>query len=205
MEGRRPWTHHLRLLPGGDANIASAVATTITLYVIFGFIGLITGLILVDQFRLSGELEGVGVFSITNAIPCFIIFSWMGLRVRATKPIAVDEAAVDIDRRRVYFGDEVGRVPTASVTFSIRPRQVSATMSDGRPLTVFFRVNGDPEDLIALAREMKSWPDLPVEDYVHSVLVRLTKELLPDPAGLREALADDLLRRGIVITRVETA
>jgi hypothetical protein len=200
----RSWTRHLRLLPGGDSSAGAAIATTLVLYGVFLlFVGaplaLALGRTLGQQFDY-GFLEG---FSVANALPCFVIMAWTGLRVRATKPLAGDEAGVDLERRRVYFGDEVTRVPTAAVTFSIRPRQVTTKMADGRALTAFFRVNGDPEDLMALAREMRMHPGLAVEDFVHEALEKLTKELLPDPEGIREALCDDLLRRGVVITRAE--
>lgn len=204
-EGRRPWTQHLRLLPGGDANLASALATTLTLYVIFAFMGFIAALALRDALGPLSDLGGIEVFSLANALPCFVVSVWTGLRVRATKPLATDEAAVDIEHRRVYFGDEIGRVPHASVTFSTKPRQVTTKMADGRGLTAFFRVNGDPDDLVALAREMREHPGLAVEDFVHGALERLCKELLPDPQGIREALADELLRRGVVVTRMEVA
>jgi hypothetical protein len=204
MDGRR-WTHHLRLLPGGDVNLVSAIATTGTLYVIFLFVGWIVAMTMNSQFGQQSDFGALEIFSVSNALPCFVIMSWTGLRVRSTKPIALDEAAVHIENRRVYFGDEVARVPTETVAFSTRPRQVSARMSDGQQLTAFFRVNGDAEDLLNLAREMRQHPGLAVEDWVHTTLERLAKELLPDPQGIREALAEDLLRRGIVVTRVEVA
>jgi hypothetical protein len=205
MEGRRPWTHHLRLLPGGDTSVAAAVATTITLYVVFLVIGAIAAAIIRDSVgpltdTLPGALE---VFSLANAPPCFLISLWTGIRVRTTKTLAEDEAAVDIEQRRVYFGDEIGRVPLDAVTFSTRPRQVGAKMADDRAVTAFFRVNGDPDDLVALAREMRMHPGLAVEDFVHGTFERLCKDLLPDPQGIKEALGDELLRRGIVVTRVE--
>lgn len=203
MEGRRPWTHHLRILPGGDTSVAAAVATTFTLYVIFAFIGLITAVVLKQAFGSMTDFPELEVLSLANAPPCFVISLWTGLRVRATKAIAQDEAAVDIEHRRVYFGDEIGRVPLDAVTFSTRPRQVGAKMADGRTLTAFFRVNGDPDDLVALAREMRTHAGLAVEDFVHTTFERLCKELLPDPQGIREAMTDELLRRGIVVTRVE--
>lgn len=204
MEGRR-WTHHLRLLPGGDFNVSSALATTATLYFVFLFLGWIVAMVLHGAFGQQSEFGNLEIFSVSNALPCFVIMGWTGLRVRTTKPIAQDEAAVNIENRRVYFGDEVARVPTETVAFSTRPRQVSARMSDGRQLTAFFRVNGDAEDLLNLAREMRQHPGLAVEDWVHGALERLAHELLPDPQGIRDALADDLLKCGIVVTRVETA
>lgn len=204
-EGRRPWTQHLRMLPGGDANIASALATTITIYVIFLVVGMIATAILRDAVGPLADFGGLEIFSLGNAVPCFVVSVWTGIRVRSTKPIALDEAAVDIEHRRVYFGDEIGRVPLDSVSFSTKPRQVTTKMADGRGLTTFFRVNGDPDDLVALAREMRLHPGLAVEDFVHGALERLCKELLPDPQGIREALCDELLRRGIVVTRIEVA
>lgn len=201
----RPWTHHLRLLPGGDASVGSAIALTLTLYVILFFLGLIAAAIARDAFGAQSALGGLELFSLANAVPCFVISAWTGLRVRWTRPIGPDEAAVHIEQRKVYFGDEVARVPLEAVSFSTRPRQVNARMTDGRAVTAFFRVNADPEDLVALAREMRMHPGLAVEDWVHELLVRLAGELLPDPGGIREALAGELLRRGVVVTRLEVA
>jgi hypothetical protein len=76
-------------------------------------------------------------------------------------------------------------------------------MADGRILTLFFRVNSDPEDLLALGRALKLKPGLAVEDYVHEEVAGTVGEMLPDPDGIRDALVERLLRRGIVITRVE--
>ena len=205
MDANRPWHHHLRLLPGGDTGAGSAVAPSITRYVIFFVVGLIAAAIMRDAFGAQSALGGLEIFSLANAAPCFVIMGWTGLRVRATRPIALDEAAVHIEHRKVYYGDEVARVPLAAVSFSTRPRQISARMADGRALTAFFRVNGDPEDLIRLAREMRMHPGLAVEDWVHDLLKRMCTELLPDPDGIREALGGELLERGIVVTRVEVA
>lgn len=205
MDKDRPWYHHLRLLPGGEASVGAAVATSLTLYVLFFFFGLAGAAILRDVIGAQSSFGFLEVFSVANALPCFVISAWTGLRVRATRPIAIDEAAVHIGNRKVYYGDEVARVPHEAVSFSTRPRQVSARMADGRALAAFFRVNGDPEDLIALAKEMREHPGLTVEDWVHGVLKRLADELLPDPDGIREALASELLKRGVVVTRVEVA
>ena len=83
--------------------------------------------------------------------------------------------------------------------------QVSARMQDGRALTIFFRVNTDPEDLLRLGHVMRGTPGLEVEDWVHQKLSARAAELLPDPDGIKEALVTELLPRGIVITRVEVA
>ncbi|MCO5170059.1 MAG: hypothetical protein M9894_27300 [Planctomycetes bacterium] len=201
----RPWRHHLRLLPGGDAGVGSALATSVTLYVVFFFMGLTAAGILGSSFGPQTGLGGLEVFSLANALPCFVISLWTGLRVRGSRPLGLDEAAVHLEHRRVYFGDEVPRAPRETVTFSIRPRQVSARLADGRQVTAFFRVNADPEDLVGLAREMQGCPGLAVEDWVHGLLKRLADELLPDPDGVREALAKELLRCGVVVTRFEVS
>jgi len=200
MHGR-PWYHHLRLLPGGDSDVWSAIIATGLLYVVL----LIPGGILAAVLHTSLGSE-VGPFSgmgLANGVPCMVIAMWTGLRVRGSKPIDVDEAAADLKRRRVYYGDEVARVPNDAVVFSIKPRQVSAEMADGRRLTLFFRVNSDPEDLLGLGRALKRHAGLAVEDYVHSHVESKVKELLPDPQGIRDAMTEELLRRGIVITRAE--
>lgn len=201
----RPWRHHLRLLPGGDAGIVSALAVTATVYVIFFFVGLIAAGILQGAFGPQTDHQALEVFSLANALPCFAVSLLTGLRVRATRPLGLDEAAVHVELRRVYFGDEVGRVPQAAVSFSVRPRQATARLSDGRAVTAFFRVNADREDLIALARELEARPGLAVEDWVHERLKRLADELLPDPDGVREALARELLPCGVVVTRFEVS
>jgi hypothetical protein len=203
---QRHWSHHLRLLPGGEQNVAAALATTAVVYIcslIPG--GFITGLVYAMAKDAGADLGVVSWFSILNAFPCLVVSAWTGLRVRTSKPIEVDEVAVDVLRRRVFFGDEVGRVPRTAFVAPARPRQLLARIQDGRSVTVSYRINTDVEDLSRLARTLSKRQGLLVEDWVHEQVNEVAKALLPDPDGLREALRDDLLPRGIVITRVEVA
>lgn len=203
---QRHWTHNLRLLPGGESNVASALATTAVIYVCCLMPGGIMALVVHEWAKDAGADLGFGSgFSITNALPCLVISLWTGLRVRNSKPIEVDEVAVDVLRRRVFFGDELGRVPRTAFVAPARPRQLLAKLLDGRSVTVFYRINTDVEDLSRLAKTLSKRPGLLVEDWVHEQVTEVAKVLLPDPEGLREALRDDLLPRGIVVTRVEVA
>ena len=115
----------------------------------------------------------------------------------------MEEAAADLRTKRVFYGDEIGRVPKSAVVFSVKPRQITARMADDRPLTVFFRVNSDPEDLLILGERLEAQPGLAVEGWVSEEATTVVRELLPDPQGIREALSSKLLPSGVVITRVE--
>ncbi|RMG16952.1 MAG: hypothetical protein D6731_04975 [Planctomycetota bacterium] len=199
--GRRSWTHHLRLLPGGDSDVASGIVATALLYLGLLVVGLIGSALAVRS--LGGFSFGpLRLFSLANAFPCLVIAGWTGWRIQRTKHIEEDQVAVDLERRRVYFGDEVGRVPKGAVVFSVTPRQVRVALADGRPATVYYRVNADPDDLLVLGRTLRRHAGLATEDYVHSVVSRLAGEILPDPQGLRDAAGRELLAKGIVVTRV---
>lgn len=200
MEGRS-WTQHLRLLPGGDADVASALIASGILYLVLLCVGGIAASLVMSAVHV--DFGPIGGFSLANTVPCVVIAVWTGIRVRTTKHIALDEAAADLKRKRVFYGDEVARVPKAAVVFSIRPRQIRVEMADGRPLTLFFRVNADPEDLLTLGRTLKRHPGLAVEDWVHEMASTTVAEFLPDPAGIREAMTTKLLPKGIVVTRAE--
>jgi hypothetical protein len=197
----RSWTQHLRLLPGGDADVASALIASGILYVVFLVIGWIAASLFVNSIQV--DLGPIGPLSLGNTLPCAVIAMWTGLRVRGTKHIGVEEAAADLKRKRVFYGDEVARVPNAAVVFSIRPRQVTVAMADERALTLFFRVNSDPEDLLTLGRVLSRHPGLAVEDWVHEEAKLTVADMLPDPDGIREAMTSKLLPKGIVVTRVE--
>ena len=199
-DGERSWTHHLRMLPGGDSDITSAIVATGLLYLFLLLVGLGGALFITDVWGVFG-VGPFQTFSMANALPCVVIAVWTGIRVRTTKHVALDEAAADLKRKRVYYGDEVGRVPNDAIVFSVRPRQVTTKMADGRPLTIFYRVNADPEDLLTLGRTLRRHPGLATEDYVHEQLQAAAAELLPDPKGIRESLTSKLLPKGIVITR----
>jgi len=202
-DGDRSWTHHLRLLPGGDADTSSAVLSTLALYFVLGILGLITGGLVHDGF--PSELQVVAVIGMGNALPLAVIGGWTAVRIRGSKAIASDQAAADLDNRRVFYGDEVARVPRRARVFSIRPRQLTAELADGRSLRLFYRVNADPDDLVALARALRDDPDLSVEDYVARYVRETAADMLPDPEGVREAVAHDLLKKGVVITRAESS
>jgi hypothetical protein len=207
METARPWWHQVRLLPGGDQGVATAIVVTGAIYLLFLFMGWLAAFIFMQKAGISSDDFGVagGSFAVGNGLPLLIIVGWTGLRVRLSQPIERDEAAADLAGRRVFFGDETPRVPRGAYVVSTRPRQVSARMQDGRAMTIFFRVNTDPEDLLRLGHVMRGTPGLEVEDWVHQKLSARATELLPDPDGIKDALVTELLPRGIVITRVEVA
>ncbi len=202
MEERK-WTQHLRMLPGGDSDITSAIIATGLLYLVLLGVGGIVAVIVTEN--VTFDFGPIGGFSIANSVPCVVIAAWTGFRVRSSKHIGHGEAAADLKRKRVYYGDEVARVPKSAVVFSVRPRQVTIPMADERDVTLFFRVNSDPEDLLTLGRTLRRHPGLATEDYVHQVAEKVVSELLPDPDGVKEAMTNKLLAKGIVITRAELA
>lgn len=196
------WIRTLRLLPGGHLGALAGVVITGGLWVICMPFTLVCALIFRREYP---ELFGsqLNVFSLANGPPLLLIALWAGLRIRFSKPIEPDEAAVDLRTRRVYYGDDVTRVPRAAVAFSIRPRRAGARLADGRAVTASFRVNADAADLVRLARVMQEHAGLAVEDWVHTRLAALARDMLPDPDGVREALAGELLELGVVVTRFD--
>jgi hypothetical protein len=199
--GSRSWTHHLRLLPGGDSDLTSALVTTCLVYLVLLLPGLIAAL------ALESTLSSSGVFSrlsVANGVPWAVIGVWTGLRVRSSRWISPDEAAVDLDRRRVFYGDEVGRVPARARVFSIRSRQATTTLADGRRLVVLFRVNADPDDLVALARATREgWDGEGTVEALVDEHLRAVPEMLPDVDGIETVLRRTLLKKGILLSRVE--
>ncbi len=196
------WIRALRLLPGGHLGALAGVVVTGGVWLVCMPFTLIGAFVFRKEFP---ELFGsqLNVLSLANGPPLLLIAVWAGLRVRLTKPLEPDEAAVDLRTRRVYFGDDVTRVPKVAVAFSIRPRRAGARLADGRGVTASFRVNADAADLVRLARVMQEHAGLAVEDWVHLRLEALARDMLPDPDGIREALGRELLELGVVVTRFD--
>ncbi len=200
----RPWTHHLRLLPGGEADVASGVVATAVVFGGLLYLELIVSMVVLEMVRL--RLDPLVALSMFGAFPCAVLALWIAIRIQTTQPIALDEAAAWPARERVYYGDELPRVPTAARIVSLRPRRVTLRLIDGRPFVLTFRANDDPDDLLALARALAAaGAEADLEALVRAKVEALVGELLPDLDGIREALAAELLPLGVVVTRGEVA
>lgn len=197
----RPWTHHLRLLPGGEADAASGVVGTVVVFGGLVYVELIALKVLLDVSRT--RLDPLLALSLVGAFPCAVIALWLAIRIQTTQPIALDEAAAWPAREKVYYGDELPRVPRAARIVSLRPRRVTLRLIDERPFVLTFRANDDPDDLLALACALLAAGETDLEALVRAKVEGLAGELLPDIEGIREALAAELLPLGVVVTRGE--
>jgi hypothetical protein len=195
----RHWTAHLRLLPGGDTDVASGLLGS---GLVWGAIFCVAGFVvlLVHRRFLWGPILPIAVVA---AVPTMVIGLWTGLRVVRSKPIEVEEAAALPRLNRAYFGEQTPRVPSDALVVSIRPRQLPLELADGRRLVLWFRAEEEQRALIALAVALQSRPGLSLEDYVASVAEPLAKELLPDPQRVTEHLRGRFQDEGIVVTKGE--
>lgn len=199
---KRRLRHHLRLLPGGDSDVSSALVGTGLLYVVLLAVG--GSLVALLDRHLPSGIGAFSGFGLASAVPCLVIALWTGLRIQRSKHIAVDEAAVDMELRRVFYGDEITRVPRRALVVPTRPRRIEGQMKDGRRVAVYFRVNSDPEDLLALGEALQPRAEAAtLEELVDELATPLVAQLVPDPEGVREALGRQMLERGVVVTRTE--
>ncbi len=196
---RRPWTHHLRLLPGGDADVGSALVVTLVVYVLLLFVGL---LLAIPFRRALPDAGGFTAIGLANALPCAAIALWTGLRVWRTQPIGLDEAAAWPARERVFYGGEVPRVPLEARVVPLRPRRATVAVAGDRRVQLTFRVNDEPVDLLALAAALGG-EDRDVEALVLERLQPACGELLPDVEGVRQVAGRTLLPLGLIVTRGE--
>ena len=118
---RRHWTSHLRLLPGGDSDPAVGLGVSLLLYGVSLIFGLIFGLVASSQIAMNDpNLAWVSSLSVANALPAALLGFWILRRLRSTQPIDADVVAVDLRRRRLYPGDEVGRAPQGALLLPAR-------------------------------------------------------------------------------------
>lgn len=202
---RRHWTSHLRLLPGGDSDPAVGLGVSLLLYGVSLIFGLIFGLVASSQIAMNDpNLAWVSSLSVANALPAALLGFWILRRLRSTQPIDADVVAVDLRRRRLYPGDEVGRAPQGALLLPARPRQAHTELADGTTLKLLYRVNRDPDELLRLARLLEA-KGQSLEDWVREYLAVTVPGLLPDPAGVEAGLSAELLRHGILLTQARAA
>ena len=190
-KSERPLILHLRVLPGGDSNIGVALFKTLFIYaglLIFAFVAL---LILGAKTPLE--------FASANALPCAVIALWTAWRVHRSQPIATNQVGVDPAKNRVWLGSDVFRVPGRALVLPLSPRRWSGPLQDGRTLTVAYRLDPDPRDVIALGRNLAQ-EELDLPGYVEGVLAGYGRSLLPDPAGVLEVARNELLQLGVILT-----
>lgn len=202
MRARRTWLLHLRLLPGGDVDLWTALAVSAALAFCLGLVGLIGGLVLRES--VGGQLGPLSVLSAGTGLPAAVLLGWTGLRVARSRPLGADEAGVDLRRKRVFFPEDAVRVPAQAVLVALRPRQVQVQLADGRWLRLVFRANGDPGDLLRLGSLLRRGEaSLTVEEWVEAQAREFVRDTLPDPQAIGEALRERLLEQGVVVTRSE--
>jgi len=200
---RKTWLLHVRLLPGGDTDLWTAVMASGALAFVLWMVGGVIALIFHQMLRGRVDLGPAGVFSMSMSLPAGVLALWVGVRVARSKVLPQDEAGVDLRARRVFFWEDAVRVPLHAVLVPVKPRQVQVTLSDGRPLRLFFRANTVPDDMILLARQLRRAGDLALEDWVDQLARAYAKDTLPDPDGIKEGLGKELLEKGVILTRVE--
>jgi hypothetical protein len=176
--------------------MAGATLTTLGLYTILLLTGLFVGFAVPG---LRGLLGPLGVLALSNALPCSVIALWTGWRLHTTQPIDTDEVAVDPRRYKVWRGAEVYRVPARALVLPLAQRRWSGPLRDGRTLTLSYRLDPDPRDVLELGQELER-DELDLAGYVGGVLAGYAGGLLPDPAAVREVAQDALLPRGVILT-----
>ncbi|MGE0712639.1 MAG: hypothetical protein AB7N76_03425 [Planctomycetota bacterium] len=195
----RPWTSHLRLLPGGDSDTASALVGTAVIFGLLFLLGLLPAFVLSRRY-LWGPILPIGV---AGALPSAVIGLWTGLRVLRSKPLGVEEAAALPRLHRVYFGDQTPRVPRDAVVVPVLPRQVPLALADGRELVLWFRADEQHGALLELGKVLAEGPEAELEGYVARVAAPLAQELLPDPEGVTAHLRARFTPCGIAVVRGE--
>ncbi|HBP20102.1 MAG TPA: hypothetical protein DEA08_20220 [Planctomycetes bacterium] len=195
----RHWTAHLRLLPGGDTDVASGLLGSAVLFGIVFVVCAIPALAFYRRF-VWGPLVPLAM---AGALPSAVVGLWTGLRVLRSKPIGIEEAAACARLNRVYYGDQTPRVPLDAQVVSVRPRQIPLRLKDGRTLALFFRADEEKEQLLQVAETLAAHPGLELEDYVAEIARPVAEALLPDPEGVVDHLRRKLGPDGVVVTRGE--
>lgn len=187
----RPSILHLCVLPGGDSNVGVALFTTLFAYAGLLFFAVVALVIVGAKTPLE--------FAAANALPCAVIALWTAWRMHRSQPIATDQVGVDPARNRVWLGSDVFRVPARALVLPLSPRRWSGPLQDGRTLTVAYRLDPDPRDVINLGRNLAQ-EELDLPGYVEGVLSGYAQSLLPDPAGVLEVARNELLSLGVILT-----
>jgi hypothetical protein len=149
----RHWSAYLRLLPGGDNDVSSAVAASGILYVLLFLITLGPSYYYARTMAPPGfdailPLVGAG------ALPALVLAAWTGLRVQRTQPIAPDEVAASPSDDRTWRGDRIARVPKDAHVVSTGPRYFVVELADGSRRRLWYRAGQEERQLLRLARAL---------------------------------------------------
>ncbi len=149
----RHWSAYLRLLPGGDNDVSSALAASGILYV---FLFLVT---LGPSYYYARTMAPPGFDALlpligAGALPALVIAAWTGLRVQRTQPIAPDEVAASPSDDRTWRGDRVARVPKDAHVVSTGPRYFVIELADGSRRRLWYRAGQEERQLLRLARAL---------------------------------------------------
>lgn len=151
----RHWSAYLRLLPGGDNDVSSALAASGILYVMLFLVTLGPSYYYARSMAPPGfdailPLVGAG------ALPALVIAAWTGLRVQRTQPIAPDEVAASPTNDRTWRGDRIARVPKDAHVVSTGPRFFVIELADGSRRRLWYRAGQEERQLLRLARALTS-------------------------------------------------
>lgn len=224
---QRHWSAYLRLLPGGDNDVTSALTASGILYALLFLV------VLAPAFHYARLISFGGAFDVllpvvaAGATPALVLAAWTGLRVRNTQPIGPDEVAASSEDDRTWRGDEVPRVPNDAFVVSTGPRYLALELADGSSRRLWYRAGQEERQLIRLARsarpvrsplgfddlgrtdappgvpERRAAQERSLEDLVRERIGDLPSRLLPDPEGVEECLRRRLDEVGVVLTRSE--
>jgi len=149
----RHWSAYLRLLPGGDNDVSSAVAASGILYVFLFLVTLGPGFYYARTMAPPG-FDALLPFLGAGALPALVIAAWTGFRIQRTQAIAVDEVAASPSDDRTWRGDRVVRVPKDAHVVSTGPRYFVIELADGSRRRLWYRAGQEERQLLRLARAL---------------------------------------------------
>lgn len=149
----RHWSAYLRLLPGGDNDVSSALAASGILYVLLFLVTLGPSYYYARTMAPPG-LDAILPLVGAGALPALVIAAWTGLRVQKTQPIAPDEVAASPSDDRTWRGDRIARVPQDAHVVSTGPRYFVIELADGSRRRLWYRAGQEERQLLRLARAL---------------------------------------------------
>lgn len=149
----RHWTAYLRLLPGGDNDVSSALAASGILYVLLFLVTLGPSYYYARTMAPPGfdallPLVGAG------ALPALVLAAWTGVRIQRSQPIQAGEVAASPTNDRTWRGDQVVRVPKDAHVVSTGPRYLVVELADGSQRRLWYRAGQEERQLLRLARSL---------------------------------------------------
>ncbi|MBL4845421.1 MAG: hypothetical protein JKY65_07845 [Planctomycetes bacterium] len=150
----RHWSAYLRLLPGGDNDITSALAASGILYVLLFLVTLGPSYHYARTMAPPGFEELLPLIG-AGALPALVLAAWTGLRVHRTQAIQPDEVAASTEDDRTWRGDTIARVPKTAQIVSTGPRYLVVDLADGSRRRLWYRAGQEERQLLRLARSLR--------------------------------------------------